>query len=635
MNSTPISATHRHLPLQWLALGALAILLAAFAAYWPSLHGEYLWDDDMHVFENPHMTSSGGLRQLWSVDAFYYPLTSTTFWAARRLFGGIDTPPDQINTTPYHALNILLHGINSILLWLLARRMRVPVAWAAGALFALHPVNVQSVAWITELKNCQSGLFYLLALHAWVRYRQGGRAANFVCSLVMFAAALLSKTSTVVLPFAIAAIDLWRGEKIGKALALKWAPFFGLSLAAGLLTVVFHRQQVESVADFTETLPERVIIAGRAVWFYLGKAVWPVNLAFVYPRWEIDSSNALAYLPAAGVVAVFAVLFAARKRIGNAPIIAWGYYVAALLPILNFFKMYYTRYTYVADHWQYLALMGLVMFLCGAAADALERISDSGKRRAIAGITCASVVAVFAVATWRQSHVYSGPAALWQDTLAKNPNSWMPRNNYGVILRREGRLDEAMALYRESVALRPSFWEAQFNLGNLLRQRGDLQGAYACYLEVIKYNPTNHEAYYQLGTVDAQLGRTDAAMANYSKAIDLKKGFALAHEKLAMIHLVRNEIDLAEKQFKLALEADGKLTGALANLGEIHRSRGEFSAAETLLRRAIAADPDYALAHYSLAQTLNALGRAAEAQTYLAEAARLDPARFGAPPASQ
>lgn len=624
--------------------GALAILVLTVAVYIPSIRGDYVWDDDVHLFENPHMTKPGGFAKLWTDAQFYYPLTSTAFWIERRVFGDVDKPPGEIDTTPYHLVNVLLHAANSILLWLLLWRLAVPGAWVAGAVFALHPVNVQSVAWITELKNCQSGFFYLLALHAWVGFRERDRWSWFAGTVALFIGALLSKTSTVVLPFALIAIDLWRREKIDVKNLAQWLCFFALSLAAGLLTVYLHREHVSSTAEFLDTYPERIVIAGKAVWFYLSKAFWPTNLSFVYPRWEIDASSIASYFPFAAVVFVSIVLLAAWRRIGRAPFVAWAYYVCALIPVMGFFKMYYTRYSYVADHWQYLALMGWAAFVVGAVAHVLKKVRAKYGVTALAmGATAAAcVLAILMTLSWRQAGVYAGPRQLWEDVLAKNPDSWMAHNNYANDLRDEanrlresGQLERANALYFRAIehydralALRPNFGEAHFNKSLALLAHERYAEAYFHLQETLKLNAVHAPVYYNLANLEALQGRISEAHDHYEAAIRLNPDYAEAHRDLGLLYIRQNDFENARAHLERSLEIDPNQSSVLANLGGVTMKLGEIETAKGYLEAAIRIDPKNALAHYHLSKALALLGDNQAAQAHGNEALRLAPDRF-------
>lgn len=614
--------------------GALAILVMVLAVYLPAMQGRFVWDDDVHVSRNLYMAEPGGFAKLWGQSAFYYPLTSTTFWLERRLWAPVDAPPEKMPTAPYHQLNIILHALNSILLWRLLRRLRIPGAWVAGAVFALHPVNVQSVAWITELKNCQSGFFFLLALHAWLNSDSGWRALWYGATIVLFACAVLSKTSTVVLPFALLAIDAWKREPLNRKSALRYAPLFVLSLVAGLLTVILHRPHVTQTTEFIDTYPERVIIAGRGVWFYLSKAFWPTNLSFVYTRWKIDAANWISYLPATGVLAMTILLFLLRKRLGIAPLIAWSYYVASLIPVMGFFKMFYTRYSYVADHWQYLGLMCAIPFTVGVVAHFFQRVGSAADtpRPPVAAIVLTSLLlGLFGSLTWRQAHVYQSPIALWQDVLKKNPASWMAHNNYGTALREIRDEDAAFREFNEAARLRPNFWEAHFNLGTVMLTKKMDEESYKEFQEVVRLNPHQDVAYYNMASYEALHGKLDDAIAHYEEGLRQRSNYFEAHKSMASVYIKLGQLDEAINHLNESLKINPNQSDALTNLGGIMLNKGRTEDAIDDFNRALLIDPDNALAHFNIASALAKIGRNAEAAMHQSEALRLDPQRFTHP----
>lgn len=516
---------------------ALLILGLTILAYLPAVSGLFLWDDDHHFSENPLMTAPGGLWALWTQHAFYYPLTSTTFWLARRLWG--------LSPVPYHQLNILLHALNAILLWRLLARLKVQGAWLAGAVFALHPVNVQSVAWMTELKNMQSGLFYLLALHAWVGFRENRRAGAYAAALLFFGLALLSKTSTVTLPLALVVIELWRGGRLERRFLVAWLPFMALSAAAGLATVVLHRGMVAG-PEWAETPPQRLILAARCLWHYLGKLFWPVPLTFVYPRWTVDAGRWAQWLWVAALPLPVAAAWAARRTWGRPALLALAYFAASLLPVLNFFRMYYTRYSYVADHWQYLAMMGGVAWLAAGLTGLLRRAQA---RPAVKYLALAGVLLLLGSLTWRQAGIYQDPRTLWYDTISKNPQAAISYNNLGIYYL--GRGEGATA--RGNVAQgRIEFSKAVNILGQgLARNAGNaelltIRGAALLYLdqpqaalEVLEQArrklPDDPEVLNNIGSALAALGREPEARATLERVIQIKPEFPEAYVNLARL----------------------------------------------------------------------------------------------------
>ncbi len=334
----------------------LGLLLVAvtFAAYWPALRGGFVWDDALYVRDNPIIKASDGLRRIWCTTEFtdYYALSNTSFWLEWRLWGD--------NPVGYHVTNVLLHALNALLIWQLLRQLKIPGAYAAALVFALHPVNVMSVAWISERKNVLSLLFALLSTLAFLRWDETHERRWHGWAVVAFAAALLSKTAVVTLPFVLLLCLWWRRRQLTRRDFVATAPLFALSLAMGLVTIWFERQHgIAQEVIRTDALPARLAGAGWAAWFYAGKVFWPVNLSVIYPRWQIDAGSLLAWLP---VVALVALLVASRKRRGA--FVAVACFVTLLFPALGFFDIAFMAYSYVADHWAYMSLTPIIALVC-------------------------------------------------------------------------------------------------------------------------------------------------------------------------------------------------------------------------------------------------------------------------------
>src|SRR5438876_2499936 len=341
-------------------LSAFLLIALVFVSYARVLNAGFIWDDESHLTQNPCVVGPLGLKDIWTTTrAVYYPLVLTTFWILHKAA--------SLNPLPYHILNVLMHAGSAVLLWCVLRELRVPGAWLGAALWALHPVMVQSVAWVTELKNTQSCLFYLLSVFCFLNWEDQSHTRKrpikstwmFSLSLVCFVLATLSKPSVVMLPIVLALCVWWRRGRIGWKDGVPLAPFLLISAFASAWTIWEQKFHASAVGpEWTQTWPERLIIAGRATWFYLGKLVWPHPLIFIYPRWEIHSWQWMAYLPFLAATLGLIVLWALPGRGGRALFFAAAYYVVSLFPVLGFFSVYFFRYSFVSDHFQYLASMG-------------------------------------------------------------------------------------------------------------------------------------------------------------------------------------------------------------------------------------------------------------------------------------
>ena len=487
----------------WLLGGALIAL--TLLAYQPVWQAGFIWDDDVYVADNAHLRSVEGLRKIWTpgVTIQYYPLVFSSFWAEYHLWGA--------HPLGYHLVNVLLHAVNAILLWQILRQLGLPGAWLAAAIFAIHPVTVESVAWITERKNVLSTFFYLLAALAWLRVRpltdrrypplrplQGGEAKEserawdwrfYPLVVAAFLCALWSKTVTCSLPAALLLVVWWKTGRIDKRDVLAMAPLFVLGVALARVTLQMEHNAGAGGAEWSLSFVQRCLVAGRVVWFYAWKLVWPRNLTFIYPRWQIDAGAPWQYAFPLAALAVVADLWLFHRRIGCGPLVAVLFFGGTLVPALGFFDVYPFRYSYVADHFQYLACIGLIVLAVSVAAALCRRISQHGQGIGIyVGVV---VLALLGWTTWTQAHVYRDLETLWRDTLAKNPACWMAHNNLSALLIPEGRLKEGLQHSEAALRLKPDFVEACYNSAIALEKMGRTRDAIVRYSEALRSKPAD------------------------------------------------------------------------------------------------------------------------------------------------
>ena len=509
---------------------ALMVLLT-IAAYTPAMRAGFIWDDDDHLTTNPAVTAPDGLDKIWSSigTSRYYPLTLTSFWVQHRVWG--------LNPSRYHTVNIILHAVNAVLLFALLRHLRIPGAWLAAMLWALHPVCVESVAWITELKNIQSAFFFLLTLLAYLWFDEQPKPSRYVLMLLCAAAAMLSKSSAVVLPAVLLLMIWWQR---GHWLRTDWwqlAPLFAGGLAMSGLTIIEQKFQIHraSSSDAVLSLMERCLLAGKAAWFYLGKSLWPVDLMFLYPRWNINLHSFLNWLPVIGVIGVAIGLWRLRRHPwGRACLFGLGYFVVALLPLLGFFDLFFFRYSYVADHFQYLACIGPIVLVTAAGV-------QLARPRSVQVIVAAIIILLLWSGTWRYSHVFQSLETLWEDAATKNPDAWLAHNNLGVVLAAQGRLTEATEEYTTALRLKPTFAEAHGNYGNLLVRQGRLTEAANEQLTAMRIDPNFPGAHYNLGNIRALQGNLTEAINEYNAALRIQPDLREAKANLALAIKKRDE----------------------------------------------------------------------------------------------
>lgn len=603
------------------------IFCATLAAYFPALRGGLLWDDSSHLTE-PGLQSLHGLWRIWfelGATQQYYPLLHSAFWLEHRMWG------DAV--VGYHLTNIGLHALSACLVVMIMKRLSLPDAWFAGFVFALHPVNVESVAWISEQKSTLSGVFYLAALLTYLEFDQDfdqdRRKSKYLLATGLFVLALLSKTVTATLPAVLLVIFWWRrGRLEWKRDVQPLLPWFALGITAGLFTSWVERTLIGARGvDFLLTPAQRVLIAGRAICFYAGKFLWPTNLTFFYPHWNVDPAVWWQWLFPAGVFAVaIGLVFVARRYRG--PLAGFLIFSGTLFPVLGFLNVYPFRYSYVADHFQYLASLGIIVPVASVLVPAIERISS---RRAVAIACCSAMILVLGVLTWRQSRMYRDVETLYRESLARNPGSWMAHYNLGVLYAEmPGRLPNAIAEYRAALRIKPNFAEAHVNLGNALAQiPGRLPDAIAEYQATLRINPDYAKAHNNLGiALTFTPGRLQDAISEYQVALRIDPDYADAHLNLGnALSQVPGREPEAIAEYQAALRINPDYAEAHFNLGNVlARTPGRLQDAIAEYQAALRIRPNYAKAHYNLGIVFAAIpGRQADAIAEYQAALRINP----------
>jgi tetratricopeptide (TPR) repeat protein len=592
----------------------LALLLATLAAYQPAWRGGMLWDDDFHL-TSPSLSSWHGLYRIWfdpGATLQYYPLLHTVFWVEHHLWGDA--------TLGYHLVNILMHVTAAVLFSLILSRLGIPGAYLASAIFALHPIQVESVAWMTELKNTLSAVFYLGAALLYLRFDETRKTRWYASALGAFVLALLTKTVTGTLPGALLVMFWWkRGRLSWKRDATPLVPFFVLGAGFGMLTARWELEFNNCVgADFEFTLVERALIAGRAVWFLLGKLFWPANLTFIYPRWQINAGVWWQYLFPIGGAAFLASLWAMRRRF-RGPLAAMLFFCGTLFPVLGFFNLYTFRFSLVANHYQYLAGAGIIV-LASAGAVLLKR--RLAKRFLWTGYVLVSVVlATLGGLTWRESRQYADAETLYRTTLSRNPSCWLALNNLGN-LKLETSPDEAVALFKEALRLKPDLAEAHGNLGSALQKMGRLEESITECRLALKIDPAIPGARHALARALRDQGRNQEAVTQYKEVLRLKPDSAEVHNELGDALQDLRSLEEAKAHYEEALRIEPDFVEAHNNLGNALRKLGRAQAAIDQYREALRLKPDYANAHYNLGNILQEMGRLDEAVAQYGEALR-------------
>ena len=659
------------------ASGALVIAAAKFAAYLPSINGGFLLDDGLLLTENRLIAASDGPYRLWCTTQSheFYPLSYTSNWLEWRLW--------KMHTAGYHVTNLILHAAESLLLWIVLRRLSIPGAFLAALIFALHPVNVESVAWIAQRRNIMALLFFLLSILWYLKFahlpglsfsarrlpipQQIRHPSSFILhhsslrycyclSLAAFLLAMLGKGSAVVLPLALLGIVYWfqttdgeglsrflcqqkwdcpfsahatsdnQYEKVGsrsfRRALLPLAPFFAIALALTLANVWFQTHGGDVVyrrADFAE----RLAGAGGVVWFYLCKALLPIDLCFIYPTWHIQTHNLLGWAPLLAALAVTAVLWLYRKCWARPLFFAWAFFCATLVPVMGFTDVGFMKFSLVADHYLHIAIIALIVPI--AAGCELWRQSGPRRSRRAALSVAIVAVAVLFLLTWRQNTLFSGEIPLYQDTLSKNPRSWRIQNNLGIAMLRAGRVSEAVENFKSVLEINPDFVDARINLGNTLFQAGQAEAAIEQIRQALASKPDSAAAHFNLGKIFARLGRTQDAVDEFEQAARLKPDFPDAHLYLGDIFFADGRTDQAIERYRQAVRLKPELWAARSGLATALAKIGDLQQAVEQLHEALRINPDLPEAWFELANVCRASGQAAQAVDFYRQALALRP----------
>ena len=533
------------------AAAALGVLVAA--AYFPAFLAGFVWDDRIFT-GTPLVRDWSGLWRIWfspseiENEAHYWPLLYTTFWLEHKLWG--------YAPAGYHVVNVLLHFANTLLLWRLLARLAVPGAWVVAAVFAVHPLHVESVAWVMERKDVLSGLFYLAAFSAWVRFteepRPKRRRRSYLLALAFFVLGLLSKSIVVTLPAALAVWHWWRQGRVTGADLHRLAPFFAVGLAFAVADVAFSNTREPVSLGYS--VIERVLIAAHALWFYAGKLLWPADLAVIYPHWEVGVADPREWGYVAAAVAAAAALWLLRRRIGRGPMAGALFFAVTLSPVLGFVDYGYMQFSFVADRYQYLAGIGLTAVLAGAAAHGARKLPEAGRKGAMG--VAAAVLIVLGALTWRQAEIYRDGVTFFSHVIAHNPTAREAHRNLGEALTREGRWEEALAAFRIAAALAPEEAREHSNVGAALIMLDRMDEAEEPLRHALALNPRSKYALQNLAAMEAMRERHGEALDLYRRLVEAGPRNPDAYHGLgtALYHLGRPDEALDALERALALD---------------------------------------------------------------------------------
>ena len=628
------------MPTYWPALCVPALIALALGSYLPAmLWGGFVWDDLSFLSGEPALEDLAGLKRIWFApmeveEPFYRPLTYTTFWLEHKLWG--------FAPNGYHVVNVLLHAANAALLWRILLALAVPGAWLVAAVFAVHPLHAESVAWAIERKDVFSGLLYLACVATWLRFlavRESGATGpasqwRYGLALALLAAGMLAKNMVVTLPAALLILQWWRSGSVTLADVARLAPFFAVAAAFAALDLVLVSTKTPASFDFS--FAERLLIAARAVWFYVGKLAWPADLAVIYSRWDVQAGDPLAWLPLVAGLAVAATLWLLRGRLGRGPLAGALFFVVTLSPTLGFVDHTYMLFAFVADRYQYLAGIGAMAVVVGAATVAARRLSAAWRRGAAAGGV--AVLVLLGALTWRQAGIYRDETTFFQHIVATNPDAVGAHLNLSKALFLEHRFEEAAAAARIAVAQRPDSHDALVNLAAAVGELERYDEAEGHLRRAIEIAPDEETAepvenlvvmLYRRGDKLVQRGRHEEAIAGWQEALahtsDQSVAFSL-HIKMGRAEWARSgSADAAAVHYERALAIDGGNAAALGDLASLRIAQERYEEALALFERAIAEAPDAPRLHAGRGYALYRIGRADAAVESLERALELDP----------
>jgi tetratricopeptide (TPR) repeat protein len=532
----------------WIQVCILTVAIAC--VYAGSVHGDFIWDDNTYIMKSSIIHSPDGLRHIWTSQKItdFWPLSYTLYWVMWKAFG--------TNPVGYHVVGVMLHLGTVVLLWRTLIALGLRYAFWAAMFFAVHPVCVESVAWIIEVKTTLAAISVMGATFLYV-HTQSFRDWRFPASLACFTAAMLAKAAVAPWPCVLLLIQVWKRKPkpVKRTDIIAVIPFFAIALALTTVNLVWYANQshfeVASEAIRDDSWASRLVIGGKAFWFYFSKAMFPINLSFIYPRWTVyDPPPLEAWLPLGTLVLlVGASLLTAWK---NPRWLGWSlillYILLMLAPVLGVFDIYQMRYTFVTDHWQYFALIGF-MVLTTQVGGVIFR-----KHRIQGAVLATMISASFGWLAYEHAKEFGDEETIWRATLTRNPDSWMVHKTLGLVLKLKGRLDEAEVSYRESIKRNPQA-ETLYNLAIIVEARGDYKEALGLYLEALRLNPYHWAIFNNLGSIQARLGYIDDAIVSFRKGLEYGAG-AITHFNLGLLLEEKGKTVEARQHYtKAALDA--------------------------------------------------------------------------------
>jgi tetratricopeptide (TPR) repeat protein len=571
-------------------IGIITIILLILFSYWGAMYNGFVWDDSVYLTDRK-LTTLKGLLKIWTqpsiTDHPYYPLTHTSFWLEYHIWGS--------NPFGYHLVNIILHAINAIVVWLILRHLGIKGAWMCAAVFAVHPVHVESVAWITERKNLLSGMFYLLSVFNFLRFyfvpREKGKKGDlrlYILSVVLFIFSMLSKSAFCTLPIALLLIIWWKNNRITRSDARLLMPFFAVAAALGIFTIWMEKHHVGAYgAEWSFSLIERFLIASRALWFYAAKLIWPFELIFIYPRWNVNHHIWWQYLYLVGVAVVLAVLWSLREKIGKGPLVCVLLFATNLMPALGFINFYMMIFSFVADHLQYIASIGLIIMFVSWVSKCSANLGLEARRFVF--VLCAIILILLSFRTKEQTRIYKNKITLYTDIINKNPSCWMAYNNRGRRYEARGEYYLAFKDYNKAIDINPYCKEGS--------------------------SSTCAHLYNNRGIIYIMKEQYDLAIADFNKALSIEPNFVKPYLNRGVVYINQNDYKTALVNFNKAIEKDPEYVKGYIDRAAVYSAQGLFDLAMADYNKAIGIDPFFASTYLYRSKVLYKKGEKRRALT--------------------
>ena len=594
----------------------LGFALLVLGCYFPALSGGFVWDDVIFS-EEPVIHRWSGLWSIWFSPAdirnegHYWPIVYTSFWLEHKLWG--------LAPLGYHLVNVALHLVNTVLVWRLAQTLEVPGAPAVAAVFAVHPLHVESVAWIIERKDLLSALFYLSAVRVWIRFVEAPHPGRYCLALALFAAGLLSKSVVVTLPAALLVLHWWKRGRVTAEDAIRLVPFFVIGFVITLADFAYYTSREPLALGWSAV--ERMLIAARALWFYAGKLLWPADLAVIYPLWDVRAGDLVGWACVTAATGLAVLLWLLRHRTGRGPLAGAAFYVVTLSPVLGFVDYGYMQFSFVADRFQYLAGIGVMAVLVGGAARGVRSLP--GTLRLAATGAFVVVLAVLGTLTWRHSGIYHDEVTFFSHIVDHNPQARDAHLNLGVALFEADRLDEGYAATLVAVEQRPEAAGPHANLGRALLLMKRFDEAEASLARALEIEPRNRTARQNMAELRRKQGRYEEAVERFRGVLAKDPRNAPVHAGLggALLELGRHEEALASMDRALELAPDSPELRPLHLMsGRALRAMNRLAEAERRFLRAARVEPQDATPLVELFLLRSAGERPDEALALLARA---------------